>query len=107
MKLADRCVVWTPLKKSASVITNADDWWNKQQENRDDISDFFFSFFGWGKEKKMFSSCVEREFKLQSLPHFAQTTGFLGQLVRIQIVNEEQRKITIFNKDILHFAGWS
>lgn len=55
----------------------------------------------------MFSSCVETEFKSQSLPHFTQTTGFFGGLVRIQIVNEEQKEITIFTKDILHFAGWS
>jgi len=55
----------------------------------------------------MFSSCVEREFKSQSLSHFMQTTGFFGGLVRIQIANEKQRQITIFTKDILHVAGWS
>lgn len=55
----------------------------------------------------MFSSCVERELKSQSLLHFVQMTGFFGGLVRIQIVNEEQRKITIFTKDLLHFSGWS
>lgn len=64
-----------------------------------------FSFFGsLLEEKNIFSSL---ELKLQSLSHFTQTTGFLGGLVSIQIVNEEQRKITIFTKDVLYFSGWS
>lgn len=74
MKLAGT-VLFEPCLRSQLELTQMTDETSSRTEMAFLI--FFFYFFGWGKEK-MFSSCVEIEFKSQSLPHFTQTTGFFG-----------------------------